>query len=215
MNRYRVWDAPTRWFHWLLVGLIAAQYLSGEFHLLPMRWHYWLGYATLALLLFRLAWGVVGSQTSRFANFVRGPAAVVGYFSKKTPSVGHNPLGGWSVLVLLASSLLQAVSGLATSDDIDEFGPLCAHVSDAWVTRLTAVHAWNRYVLLALIGAHVIAVLVYWRAGDNLIAPMLHGDKVLAADPQLRFVRGRRALIVATLCVAIVAVFIAWAGKTA
>jgi cytochrome b len=215
MNRYRVWDAPTRLFHWLLVALIAAQYLSGEFHLLPMRWHYWLGYATLALLFFRVVWGFVGSQTSRFGHFVHGPAAVLRHLKEQSRSVGHNPVGGWSVLALLASCLLQAISGLASSDDIDEFGPLCAHVSDAWVARLTALHAWNRYVLLALIGAHVIAVLLYWRGGNNLIAPMLHGNKVLEEDPQLRFAHLRRALLVAIACAAIIAIFIVWAEKTA
>jgi len=213
MNRYRIWDAPTRLFHWLLAALIAAQYLSGEFHLLPMRWHYWLGYATLTLLLFRLVWGFVGSQTSRFASFLRGPAAVLRYLSGRQASVGHNPLGGWSVLALLGSSLLQALSGLATSDDIDECGPLCAHLSEMWVRRLTAVHAWNRYVLLALIAAHLVAVLLYWRAGNNLVAPMLHGNKPLAEDPQLRFVRPGRAALVAIACAVVVAALVGWAGK--
>src|SRR5690606_20086129 len=104
----RVWDLPTRLFHWALVALIALQYASGEFEWLPMEWHYVLGYTTLALVVFRLLWGFAGSDTSRFRGFVRGPRAVARYVAsvarnedRRTP--GHNPLGGWSVLLMLAS----------------------------------------------------------------------------------------------------------------
>src|SRR5262249_12671645 len=110
-----VWDLPTRMFHWLLVVLVALQFATAEFHLLDMRWHFWFGYATLALVLFRVLWGVFGSQTSRFADFVRGPTAVWGYLRSLAPApkpIGHNPLGGWSVLAMLTCLLLQSVTGL-------------------------------------------------------------------------------------------------------
>ncbi len=131
-----VWDLPTRLFHWTLVVLILLQYLSGEFGLLPMEWHYWLGYATLALVVFRVLWGFCGSRTSRFAAFVRGPATVARYaidslHGRAAHVVGHNPLGGWSVLLMLASVLVQSVSGLFASDDLVESGPFAARVSDA------------------------------------------------------------------------------------
>jgi cytochrome b len=111
----RVWDLPTRLFHWSLVALVVLQYATGQFHLLDMRWHYWFGYATLALLAFRVLWGFAGSQTSRFAEFLRGPGAVwrhVHAYLYTTPqsSIGHNPLGGWSVLAMLACLLLQAAT---------------------------------------------------------------------------------------------------------
>lgn len=217
-RRFRVWDLPTRLFHWLLVALIAAQYASGEFHLLSLRWHFWLGYATLALLLFRVLWGFVGSQTSRFGEFVRSPFVVARYViasarGTESHSIGHNPLGGWSVLALLASSLLQAVSGLFTSDDIDEAGPLAERVPSAWVGRMSAIHGWNRYVLLALIGAHVIAVgLHLLRRHDNLIAPMWHGDKRLERDPALRFAGALRAVMVAAISAAAVMALLWWSG---
>ena len=212
LGRYRVWDAPTRLFHWTLALLIAAQYASGEFHLLAMRWHYWLGYLTLALLLFRVLWGFAGSQTARFADFLRGPGAVLAYLRGGAAGVGHNPLGGWSVLALLASTALQALSGLAASDDIDETGPLAAHVSEAWVRRATAIHAWNRYVLLALIALHLLAVALYLaHRGQNLIAPMLHGRKTLEADPQLRFASGARALALFLACAVLVSLAMWWA----
>lgn len=217
-QRYRVWDLPTRGFHWLLVVLIAAQFASGEFHLLSLRWHFWLGYATLVLLIFRMLWGLIGSQTSRFSDFVRSPTAVARYLiasarGREPHSIGHNPIGGWSVLALLASSLLQALSGLCTSDDIDEAGPLAEHVSAIWVARLSAIHGWNRYVLLALIGGHVVAVLLhYLRHKDDLVTPMFHGDKLLERDPALRFVGARRALIALAISVLPVLALLYWSG---
>jgi cytochrome b len=218
-RRYRVWDLPTRLFHWLLVALIGAQYASGEYHLLSLRWHFWLGYATLALLVFRLLWGLVGSQTSRFDDFVRSPFAVVRYLiasarGNEEHSIGHNPLGGWAVLALLSSSLLQAVSGLFTSDDVDEAGPLAERVPSLWVARFSAIHGWNRYLLLALIGGHVIAVLLHFaRRNDDLITPMLHGDKVLERDPRLQFAGGMRALVTMAIGSALVAVLLWWASR--
>ena len=129
-----VWDLPTRLFHWLLVVLILLLYATGEFGMLDMRWHFWFGYATLALMVFRLLWGLFGSQTSRFADFVRGPVAVGRYVKEQIStnahfSVGHNPLGGWSVLALLLSVLVQSASGLFASDGIDTDGPFSGSVS--------------------------------------------------------------------------------------
>src|SRR5664279_679822 len=99
-NPIIVWDLPTRLFHWALVVLIALQYATGEFGLLSMEWHYWLGYATLALIVFRVFWGFFGSRTSRFAEFVRGPVTVARYAlasarGREQTFIGHNPLGGW------------------------------------------------------------------------------------------------------------------------
>ncbi|HZW50719.1 MAG TPA: cytochrome b/b6 domain-containing protein, partial [Rudaea sp.] len=138
----RVWDLPTRAFHWMLAVLIALQYATGEFHFLDMRWHFWFGYATLVLIAFRVLWGFLGSQTSRFADFLRGPAAVWRYLRSQSSTnlqtrVGHNPLGGWSVIALLASVSVQSVSGLFASDEIDTDGPFVAHASDATVKLMT------------------------------------------------------------------------------
>ena len=214
----RVWDLPTRLFHWALVALIALQYASGEFGWLPMQWHYWLGYATLALLLFRVLWGFAGSETSRFGAFLRGPRAVIGYLrgslhGEAVRAPGHNPLGGWSVLLMLGLVALQAISGLFSSDDIMEEGPLVAHVSAATVEWMTRIHVLNRYALLLLIALHVGAVLLHWLIrDDNLIAPMLHGRARFAQARSLRFVSSWRALALLALSAAAVWALLAWSA---
>jgi cytochrome b len=217
-RRVRIWDAPTRLFHWLLVLLIALLYASGEFDLLDMRWHFWAGYATLALIGFRVLWGVFGSQTSRFAEFVRGPSAAVAYArawlsGQHGAGIGHNPLGGWSVLALLLCVLVQAVSGLFASDDIDNDGPLAAHVTTRTVRLMTRIHHWNENVLLVLIGVHVAAVLLYLVVRrDNLITPMISGRRFVIEPPTLRFASAWRALALLLLSAAAVAALVWWAG---
>lgn len=214
----RVWDLPTRLFHWSLAGLIALQYASGEFGVLSMAWHFRLGYATLALVLFRVLWGFLGSQTSRFGEFVRGPRGVLRYAAdlargRAAPAPGHNPLGGWSVLAMLASVALQAASGLASSDDISEEGPLVARLSGATVDWMTWLHHVNRYVLAGLVVLHVGAVLAHRIARDeNLVGPMLHGRSPAAGAAVLRFASSWRAL--ALLAASAVAVWglVAWGG---
>ncbi|MBS0571508.1 MAG: cytochrome b/b6 domain-containing protein [Proteobacteria bacterium] len=210
----RLWDLPTRAFHWSLAVLIALQYATGEFHFLDMRWHFWFGYATLALVAFRVLWGFAGSQTSRFADFVRGPAAVWRYLRAQASTnpqrhLGHNPLGGWSVLVLLASIAVQAVSGLFSSDDIDTDGPLAARVSDHTVKFMTRVHHWNENVLLILVGLHIVAVVLYLLVKrDNLVAPMLTGRKAAVDARPLRFASAWLALVLFVLCIAAVAALV-------
>ncbi|MEO5558844.1 MAG: cytochrome b/b6 domain-containing protein [Dokdonella sp.] len=212
----RVWDLPTRIFHWTLVGLIALQFASGEFSLLPMQWHYWLGYATLALIVFRVLWGFAGSQTSRFTHFMRSPRAVLRYFAdvahgRETRTPGHNPVGGWSVLLMLAVVALQAISGLFTSDDISEEGPLVARVSDATVSLMTSIHHLNRYALLLLIAVHVGAVgLHYVKRNENLVAPMLHGRATFDRAHALRFVSTWRALALLALSLGAVWALVVW-----
>ena len=214
----RVWDLPTRLFHWTLVVLIALQYATGEFNLLDMRWHFWFGYATLALIVFRVLWGFFGSQTSRFSDFLRGPRAVLRYLCDSMSTnpqarVGHNPLGGWSVLALLASVAAQAVSGLFSSDDIDTDGPLVAHVSDATVKLMTRVHHWNENVLLILVCLHVAAILLYLIVKhDNLVAPMIRGFRRGTSTQPSRFASNWLALVLFALCAAAVAALVWWWG---
>lgn len=214
----RIWDLPTRLFHWALVLLIVLQYATGEFNLLDMRWHFWFGYATLALLLFRVLWGFFGSQTSRFSYFVKGPGASVAYlrslFSKSGKGiVGHNPIGAWSVLALLSCLTIQTISGLFSSDDIGNDGPFVERVSSATMKLMTRIHHWTQSILLVLIALHVVAVLLYLLVGrDNLIAPMITGRKPIAQERALRFASGRRALILVVLSVAAVAL-LAWFGE--
>jgi cytochrome b len=214
----RVWDLPTRLFHWVLVVLIVLLYATGEYGLLDMVWHFWLGYAVLALLIFRVLWGIFGSQTSRFGDFVRGPLAVTAYVrslfsTNKKASIGHNPLGGWSVLALLVCVLVQAVTGLFATDEIDTDGPLVARVSMYTVKLMTRVHHWNENVLLALVGVHVVAVLLYLLLRhENLIAPMISGRRRLPQSPQLRFASVWLASALFAVAVAGVALLLWFAG---
>jgi len=185
----RVWDVPTRLFHWSLVLLVAANIYTGNVGgLREMDLHKLSGYAILALVLFRLVWGFVGSRHSRFADFVRGPGEVIGYarslFGKAHRSfVGHNPMGAWSVMAMLASLLLQAITGLFARDDILTEGPLVRYVAKETSRTLSAIHELNGTVLYVLIGTHLAAVLGYlvFRK-DNLIRPMLTGRKAVAAE---------------------------------
>lgn len=176
----RVWDLPTRLFHWSLAGLVAALWASGEFGKLEV--HMQLGQAALALILFRIVWGIVGSRTARFSDFVRGPAAVRAYLLAArrgaVRSIGHNPLGAYSVLALLALVLLQAGSGLFASDDIMTEGPLTHLVSAGTVSLLSSVHRIGFKLLLAFIILHLAAVAFYRLIKkDDLVGAMITGRK--------------------------------------
>jgi cytochrome b len=214
----RVWDLPTRLFHWILTILIAMQYATGQFGVLDMRWHYWLGYATLALLVFRISWGFIGSQTSRFSEFLRGPATVFRHVSSylyKNPQsdIGHNPLGGWSVLIMLACVLAQAISGLFTSDEISENGPFVGQVAETTTRLMTRVHHWNQSLLLLLIAFHVAAVLLHLLLKhDNLITPMFNGRKRFRSAENPYFASSWLALALLVLSAGVVAIAIWLAG---
>ncbi|HUJ86758.1 MAG TPA: cytochrome b/b6 domain-containing protein [Burkholderiales bacterium] len=209
----KVWDAPLRLFHWLLAALVTLSVSTGYLGGNAMRWHVWSGCAILGLLIFRLLWGFAGSTTARFAHFVRGPRAALGYargLGRRAPShsAGHNPLGGWMVLALLASAALQAGTGLFSNDDIATEGPLYHRVSKTTSDAISAVHQANAAALLTLIGLHVAAVLYYlWYKREDLLRPMLTGVKRMPAQPlpPLRFPGAPRALALAALAAAALA----------
>jgi cytochrome b len=186
INRLMVWDLPVRIFHWALVLLILFSWWSGKEGGNLMQYHMWSGYAILTLGLFRLAWGVAGSSSARFTSFVRGPRAALAYLRtlperRAGVHIGHNPLGGWSVVLMLVCILLQAGTGLFANDDIVTEGPLYKLVSKDTSDFLTSIHYYNFYVLLALIAAHIGAVLFYvFYKADNLIKPMFTGYKLRA-----------------------------------
>jgi len=180
----QVWDVPVRVFHWLLVVLVFSSWLTSEIGGNAMTYHMWIGYSTVTFVLFRIVWGFVGSRHARFSDFVRGPVTVLRYLRGAASGVspGHNPAGGWSVLALLASLAVQAVTGLFTNDEIATEGPLAARVSTEWSDLLSTVHRYNVYVLLALIALHVAAVLYYLLVKrENLVKPMITGRKHVPA----------------------------------
>lgn len=214
-SEVKVWDAWVRFFHWALVLLFAFQLYSGKTGGNLMLWHIYSGCGILALVLFRAMWGFAGSTYARFASFVAGPVRVVRFaralFSRApAPAAGHNPLGGWMVLALLASLALQAGTGLFANDDIATEGPLAALVSKSLSDRLTSVHRWNAIALMALAGLHVVAVLYHWVVKkENLVGAMFTGVKRLPrhtaelAAPA-RFVgAGRAFALLALACAAV------------
>ena len=205
----KVWDAPTRLFHWAVVVLIACSYVSIQYDRLDL--HFLSGYALLTLLLFRLAWGFVGSETSRFKHFLRSPAAALSHlrgFGRREPDdqVGHNAAGGWMVLVLLADIAVQVGLGLFSNDDVLVDGPLRHLVSKQVSDRITALHADNFYVLLGLIVLHVLAVIAYAVIRkQNLLRPMITGRKRLpGATRQPRMVPSFVALLLVALAACLV-----------
>ena len=181
-TRLRVWDLPTRLFHWLLAASVSAAVVTGKVGGNLMEWHGRIGLLIFGLLTFRVVWGFIGSPTARFASFVRGPAAIRAYLRGEWHGVGHNPLGALSVLALLALTLAQVGSGLFSNDDIAFEGPLAGLVSKDWSNRASGVHDWLLYGLLGLIGLHVAAIAYYVRVRkDNLLRPMVTGWREIAA----------------------------------
>ena len=213
----RVWDAPVRLFHWLLVLLFAFMFFSGKAGSDWIEWHMRCGYAVLALVIFRVLWGFAGSTHARFADFLAGPAACLQCAKDllaRRPSLhpGHNPLGGWMVLVLLAVLLLQAGTGLFANDDLLSEGPLASLVTKETSDRLSSFHAWNFDALLALAGTHIAAVL--YHAGvlkENLVAAMFTGVKRMpeaAPDRSPRFASPWLALVLLALAAAAVTLIV-------
>lgn len=206
----RVWDLPTRLFHWALVALVTTSFVTGKIGGNAMTWHVYSGYAILALVAFRIVWGFVGGRESRFATFVKGPVAVLRHartLADRAASrhAGHNPLGGWSVVLMIAALATQAVTGLFASDDIFVEGPLAAKVSGATVTLATRIHNWNEWVLIVLVTLHVAAIAFYALfKRENLVHPMVTGRKSLdgpAADTPNRTALAAVLLGVAGACV--------------
>ena len=176
--RVRVWDWPTRIFHWLLVVLIAAAWWTGENG--DLTWHYRIGMMLLILFVFRLIWGFIGGSTARFASFVRGPRAIAAYLRGGGPhGVGHNPLGALSVLALLGLVGLVVGLGLfATDQDGIQPGPLSHRVSVELADAALELHEIGFNLLVALVVLHVAAIAYYWLfKRDNLLGPMLSGRR--------------------------------------
>jgi cytochrome b len=182
----KVWDAPTRLFHWAIVLLLGASWLTEsrgwmELHVLS-------GYGMLALLLFRLVWGFVGSDTARFDRFLHGPVGAFRHLSRlhrREPDteIGHNAAGGWMVLVLLLLLAVQVGTGLCANDDIMTEGPLFNYVGKQWSDWLTHIHSVNFVCLEIAVGLHLLAIATYAvLKRHNLVGPMITGRKRLPAN---------------------------------
>lgn len=184
----RVWDAPTRLFHWAVVLLILTSYISIQKSWVQL--HFLSGYTMLTLLLFRLAWGFAGSETSRFSRFLRSPVSGLQHlaaFGRREPDtdIGHNAAGGWMVLVMLLALGVQAITGLFSNHDIDAQGPLAYHLTKMRSDWFSTVHGLSFYVILVLVTLHVLAIVTYAMVKrHDLVRPMITGRKRLPATLQ-------------------------------
>ena len=202
MHRVRVWDAPTRVFHWLLFAVVAGLLVTANLGGNWMNWHLRLGYGALGLLLFRLVWGFLGGYWSRFAQFLYGPSALVGYWRGLAPPshrVGHTPLGALSVFALLAVLAAQVGSGLMSDDAIAFFGPLVRFVSSDSVELATWYHKEvGRFLVIGLVVLHLMAI-AYYRLvrRQHLTSAMWTGQKMLDFPAPESADTGRHRLLAA------------------
>ena len=175
----RIWDLPTRLFHWLLVICIAGAVICVNIGGHWMQWHAYFGYAVLSLVLFRVLWGFIGAVHSRFTTFIPSPQRLIAFLAgKEGGGLGHSPLGSLSVIALLVVLGIQAGTGLFTDDDIIFQGPLAKYVSNATVNLLGSIHAFNSNILFGLIGLHLLAIAYYqWVKHVSIVMPMIQGDK--------------------------------------
>ncbi len=227
----RVWDLPTRSFHWSLVLLMIFSFVTAKVGGNWMRWHFLSGYAILSLISFRVLWGFVGGRYARFTSFLFSPSQILQYVRGAPDAVktlGHNPIGSLSVFALIGFVGLQATTGLFSNDDISEEGPLVRFISNATSNWFTSIHHLNEKVLIVLVITHLAAVLFYLlRKRENLIRPMISGDKLAemqagaAEVPELNTLasrddRGSRALalILLGICALVVAFIVNWPAKT-
>lgn len=205
----QVWDLPTRLFHWLLVLGVLAMWLTAEvFDRLDL--HMSIGYALIGLIVFRLVWGFIGSDTARFSQFVRRPKYIISYLKGQFQGIwlGHNPLGALSVLALILSVMLQLFTGLFANDQIFNEGPFSDYVSENMQDLMTLIHEINFNVLLGLIALHLLAIAFYqFKKHEPLAHAMITGKRAINANqtvqnPNLRFAGPIAFIIAAALGVA-------------
>jgi cytochrome b len=205
--RLKVWDPWVRLTHWAIVLLLPFSWWTAETSRFDL--HFISGFTILALVLFRIVWGFVGSETARFGNFLKGPGAAlrhIGHLRDRAapPEIGHNAAGGWMVLALLLLLLTQATTGLFADDEIFTRGPLARRVDSGWSAFATAIHLRAFWVILGCTVLHVLAVLAYRLLfGRNLVKPMVTGVLEVSPGLGLRAPRmGRNLLALALLAAA-------------
>ncbi|MBL8330492.1 MAG: cytochrome b/b6 domain-containing protein [Rubrivivax sp.] len=198
-----VWDLPVRVFHGMMVGCFALAWLTAE----SERWrllHVSLGYGLLALIVFRLLWGVIGTRHARFSSFVRGPSAVRHYLGsligpKPEHHIGHNPAGGWAILAMLGLGALVAATGWAGYQDL----------AGEW---LTEVHEGAATAMLAVAMLHVAGVMLSsWLHRENLVKAMFTGRKACARSEGIGSSRRWMGLLLAAGVIAVI--LGSWSGQ--
>lgn len=219
--RVRVWDLPTRLFHWTLAATVVGSVVSAKIGGNAMVWHFRLGFLVLTLIAFRLLWGVLGGRWSRFASFIYAPGTVLRYLRGQARpgeylDVGHSPLGSFSVFALLGFLAVQVATGLVADDEIASVGPLNRFVSNATAGRASSWHAdYGQWILITLVLLHVAAILFYlFKKRQNLIRPMLLGDKHLPSTTPAS-ADGLPQRLLALLLVLLCAAGAAWVASLA
>ncbi|MGC8476253.1 MAG: cytochrome b/b6 domain-containing protein [Acetobacteraceae bacterium] len=214
-RKVRVWDLPVRLFHWATVALVAVLWASERWNWMGL--HVAAGTTLLALVLFRVLWGLVGSETARFARFLRGPRAAWRHLREVAAgapdhAVGHNQAGGWMVVALLALLGTECLIGVFVNNDVADVGPF-TNIAPAWVMNLaTDLHWWLFQALIAAVALHLAAIALYAARGQNLVGPMLTGRKRLPEDvPAPRMAGLGRAAVLAALAAA-AALAVLWYG---
>lgn len=181
-----VWDWPIRVFHWLLVLAVITLFVTGKIGGNWLEWHRRAGFLVIGLVLFRVMWGFFGGYHARFANFVRGPKGIMDFVRGKkaaSAAAGHNPLGALSVLLMLMVIALQAGTGMFANDDVMLEGPYAAMVGKEMSDWFTKLHKFNSYGILGLVAMHIAAIAFhYFRKNNNLVLPMVTGNKVLSGQ---------------------------------
>ena len=211
LERIKIWDLPVRLFHWLLAVLLVAAVVTAKIGGNAMDWHGRIGLCILGLIVFRIAWGFVGSFHARFSSFWPTLSSLRAYLRGEWKGQGHNPLGALSVLASLALIGMQAISGLFSNDDIAFSGPLSRWVSTATSSALTGFHEASVSVILTLVVLHLAAIAFYVLIKkETLIEPMVSGWKRVPADnsrpPEMTAGRRFAALLVSIL-IALLAVY--------
>jgi cytochrome b len=212
MKTARIWDLATRIFHWLLVFSVVGLIITGNIGGNAMQWHFRLGYVVFTLLLFRIVWGLIGGHWSRFTTFIYSPKSMINYLKGAHPkhhAIGHNPLGALSVFALLLTLSAQVATGLFSDDEIAAVGPLAKYVSNVTVSQASFYHTEiGKLFIILLVVSHIGAILFYlFKKRENLVKPMIHGDKLVEADtPPSRDDGRMRLLALFTLlaCAAVV-----------
>lgn len=204
----KVWDFATRVYHWLQVLLVVALLASGNSGNGP---HIQLGLVLFTIVLWRLVWGFVGSETNRFKQFVYSPLAAWRYVKKgQTSHIGHNPLGGWMVVTLVITLLLQCLSGLAIAGFFDTLPGVEWWLNDDIFAAVESLHSGLASLLPILIALHVGAVVIYKLKKKPLVKAMFTGRQVmLTTDIEPFFVSQWRALFVLVVAVLVTIAIVA------
>jgi cytochrome b len=187
-----IWDWPLRIWHWGFALVVTGSLVTGLMgDISLMEWHMRLGYAALGLLLFRAGWALWGGRYARLSSFRVSPQSFVAHFRRAGLPAPRTAPGVLLTLALILVVVLQAVTGLYTTDDIFTDGPLVRHASRDTIALMSAVHHRAYWAVLGLIAVHLLAHVIYGLRRDPTPLSMFTGRKPVAAIPTRQlFVRG-------------------------